>query len=359
MSSVAIGFGEPGAQTVPEMAERIAAFFDTARHEVLITTYDVKLSRLGDALADTLRALPKRGVTVRIVDHDDRESRRAPPLIPPPSSPREYVDALGLDVHPIASFMDLMHHKYVVVDRARVWTGSLNWTDDAFTLQENCVIGVDSPQLAAAFVANFEELWGRRDVKGSGKRIGPWVDGHFDGTPIRLRPFFCPGRGAKLAGEIASRVAATRRRVVVCSPVLTSSQILRAVRDVAVGGTVPVTGVVDGTQMRQVQRQWADRPAPSWKLAAFHELLRAAEIAGRRSIPWSPTSPHDYMHAKIIVCDDTTFVGSFNHSRSGEENAENVLQIESPVVAETMVNFINRTRTRYGPAEPAGLAEDR
>ena len=351
MSEIAFGFLTPGTPTVASMAARIAAFLDSARREVLIATYDVNLSADGDVLAETLRSLPRRGVRVQVVDHDDRESKREAPLIPPPKASREYIDSLGLDVHPIASFMDLMHHKYVIVDRARVWTGSLNWTDDAFTLQENCVVGVDSPALASAFAANFEELWGRRDVKGTGKDVGTWVEGRFDRSPVRLRPFFCPGRGTKLAAEIARLAIAARRRVVVCSPVLTSAQILRAVRDVAVGGKVPVTGVVDGTQMRQVQRQWADRPIPSWKLAAFHELLTSAEISGRPSIPWSPDSPHDYMHAKIVVCDDTTFVGSFNHSRSGEENAENVLQIESPAVAEAMVDFIDQTRGRYARAE--------
>ena len=64
------------------------------------------------------------------------------------------------------------------------------------------------------------------------------------------------------------------------------------------------------------------------------------------------------MHAKIVVCDDVTFVGSFNHSRSGEENAENVLQIESAGIAELMVSFIDSTRRRYEPALRAGLAED-
>ena len=33
------------------------------------------------------------------------------------------------------------------------------------------------------------------------------------------------------------------------------------------------------------------------------------------------------MHAKVVVADDVAFVGSFNFSRSGERNAENVLEI--------------------------------
>ena len=33
------------------------------------------------------------------------------------------------------------------------------------------------------------------------------------------------------------------------------------------------------------------------------------------------------MHAKVTVADDVVFVGSFNLSRSGERNAENVLEL--------------------------------
>ena len=50
---------------------------------------------------------------------------------------------------------------------------------------------------------------------------------------------------------------------------------------------------------------------------------------GRASVstPYAPGAVHDYMHAKVTVADDVVFVGSFNLSRSGEENAENVLEI--------------------------------
>ena len=42
------------------------------------------------------------------------------------------------------------------------------------------------------------------------------------------------------------------------------------------------------------------------------------------------------MHAKVTVCDDTVFVGSFNLSRSGEKNAENVLEIEDAALADQL-----------------------
>ena len=48
------------------------------------------------------------------------------------------------------------------------------------------------------------------------------------------------------------------------------------------------------------------------------------------------------MHAKVVVADDTTFVGSFNFSRSGERNAENVLEIRDAAVADRMARLCGR-----------------
>ena len=52
------------------------------------------------------------------------------------------------------------------------------------------------------------------------------------------------------------------------------------------------------------------------------------------------------MHAKVVVADDTTFVGSFNFSRSGERNAENV-SIRDAAVADRMASYVDKVRARY------------
>ena len=59
------------------------------------------------------------------------------------------------------------------------------------------------------------------------------------------------------------------------------------------------------------------------------------------------------MHAKVTVADDVVFVGSFNLSRSGEENAENVLEIADPALAERMAAFIDALRARYHGRRPS------
>jgi phosphatidylserine/phosphatidylglycerophosphate/cardiolipin synthase-like enzyme len=53
------------------------------------------------------------------------------------------------------------------------------------------------------------------------------------------------------------------------------------------------------------------------------------------------------MHAKVTVADDTVFIGSFNLSRSGETNAENVLELADPELAQRMADFVDEIRALY------------
>ena len=53
------------------------------------------------------------------------------------------------------------------------------------------------------------------------------------------------------------------------------------------------------------------------------------------------------MHAKVTVADDVVFAGSFNLSRSGEMNAENVVEVHDAELAGRLAGFIEEVRGRY------------
>ena len=108
-----------------------------------------------------------------------------------------------------------------------------------------------------------------------------------------------------------------------------------------------VRGVVDATQMAQVFEQWGGNPRSRWKVPIVASILEHAEFSGKPSTPYTPESVHDYMHAKVTVADDVVFAGSFNLSRSGELNAENVLELHDPELAERLAAFIDAIRGRY------------
>jgi len=265
------------------------------------------------------------------------------PVPPPPRTDPELLETLPFPTAAIPGVPDLMHHKYVIRDGASLWTGSTNWTADSWTREENVIVTVDSPELAARYATDFEQLWARREVQRSGKvDSGPLpVDGK------QVRAWFCPGRGEKLAHRLAKAIGTARRRVRIASPVISSGPILGTLAQVASDGKVDLAGVVDRTQILEVLRQWHLNGNAAWKEPLLRSILGRAAFTGKRSTPYAPGAVHDYMHAKVTVADDTVFVGSFNLSHSGELNAENVLEIADPVLAERLAGFVDEIRSRY------------
>ena len=334
-----------GGQSAEAVAERVVAWLGAARRSLDLALYDVRLpGAVGDAVADAIRGAHARGVAVRIAyNQDERPADDEPrPFFPaPPATEPHVLETLGVPVRPIPGWRDLMHHKYVVRDGGAVWTGSMNWTLDAFTRQENAIATVESAAVAAAFARNFEQIWAQA-------RIGD--SGAFDVAPADgIRPWFCPGRGPELSHRIAKRIGAARRRVRIASPLLTAGPILGTLAEVVEERRVDVAGVCDATQVRQVFRQWAENPASRWKGPLLERCLQA--FHGKASTPYAPGAVHDYMHAKVTVADDTVFLGSFNLSRSGEENAENVLEIADAALADRLAAWIDGLRERYPALE--------
>lgn len=303
--------------------------------------------RLPDPVAGILRGAlvdaVERGVQVRLAYNLDDVKRI--PVPPPPHTRPDLVESLPFPTLGIPGEPDLMHHKYVVRDAAAVWTGSTNWTLDSWTREENVVLTVDSPELAARYREDFEQLWRTRDVSKSGK---------VDSSPVRdapIRPWFCPGRGEKLAHRIAKAIGTARRRIRIASPVVSSGPILGTLAEVASDGRVDVAGVVDRTQVLEVLRQWDANGNVSWKEPLLRTALTRAPFSGKHSTPYRPDAVHDYMHAKVTVCDDVVFVGSFNLSHSGELNSENVLEIADAALADRLAAYVDDVRNRYPALE--------
>ena len=168
-----------------------------------------------------------------------------------------------------------------------------------------------------------------------------------------MRPWFCPGRGPELSHRIAKRIGAARRRVRIASPLLTAGPILGTLAEVVGEARVDVAGVCDATQVAQVFDQWAVNPRSRWKAPLLERCLAA--FTGKRSTPYAPGAVHDYMHAKLTVADDVVFLGSFNLSRSGETNAENVLEIADGGLADELAAYVDALRARYPePVSPRG-----
>jgi phosphatidylserine/phosphatidylglycerophosphate/cardiolipin synthase-like enzyme len=331
-----------GGQPAEQTAHALAEFCGAAKQTLEIAVYDFRLPpELNAIVCGELVAAQKRGVAVRLAYNLDHA--KAVPVPPPPETDPDALEAQPFPTAAIPGVPDLMHHKYVVRDAATVWTGSTNWTTDSWTREENVIVTVDSPAIAARYRDDFEQLWTTRVVARSGKVDTAPVDG--------MRAWFCPGRGEKLAHRIAKAIGSARRRVRIASPVISSAPILGTLAQVASDGKVDLAGVVDATQIAEVLAQWHENGNAEWKAPLLRTSLIRAPFSGKVTTPYAPGSVHDYMHAKVTVADDTVFVGSFNLSHSGELNAENVLELQDPQIADRLAAFVDEVRERY-PAVP-------
>src|SRR5215216_2014097 len=281
-SSIRIRTLTDGGQQPSEIARELADFLGAAQRSLDLAQYDFNLlPGTAAVVGGALLQAHERGVAVRIIYNVDHANPI--PVPPPPEPDAQLIASFGVPARAIAGVPDLMHHKYVVRDDESVWTGSMNWTDDSFSRQENVIVTATSLELATRFTANFDELWERGAVERSGR---------VDTTPVpvgaeEVRTWFTPGHGENLSHRIAKAIAKARRRIRICSPVITAAPVLGSLAQVISEGRVDVAGCVDRPQIGGVIHQWGIDGNASWKLPLLERVL-AAPFSAKPSTPWEP-----------------------------------------------------------------------
>jgi phosphatidylserine/phosphatidylglycerophosphate/cardiolipin synthase-like enzyme len=345
MGSVEVFTLTDGGQSADDVARRVAGFLHPAKSTLELALYDVRLpDPTGSIVADELRAASGRSVATRLLYNVD--SGRPSEIHPPPQTRPDILAELPIDARPVPGIPDLMHHKYVVRDAEAVWAGSANWTIDSWTRQENVLAIIESEEIAGRFRQNFEELWADQQVDRSGK-VEPEPA---DVGGVQVTAWFTPGHGEQLSQRIATAIGAAHR-VRIASPVITSGPVLGTLAELAGKGGRDIAGVVDGPQVATVFHQWSENGHTAWKIPLLATTLSKLPFSAKPSTPWTPDSKlHDFMHCKLTVADDVVFLGSFNLSRSGEQNAESVLEIHDRGIADRLAKFVDEVRGRYPAA---------
>jgi phosphatidylserine/phosphatidylglycerophosphate/cardiolipin synthase-like enzyme len=162
--------------------ERLVAAVDAARLSVHAAIFNITLNALRDAL---LRA-HRRGVEVRLVTESDNMDGEDLQLliaggIPVLGDRRE----------------STMHNKFMVVDGAEVWTGSMNFTVSGTYLDNNTLVRISSAALAYDYETEFGEMF--EDDK-FGDRTGrptPYPQVEIAGTQLEV--YFSPDDGVEAA----------------------------------------------------------------------------------------------------------------------------------------------------------------
>src|SRR4030095_1614882 len=124
---------------------------NTAQTSIHIASFEFDLTPVAEALI----AAHQRGVDVRWVT-DDEYGLEAD-LDPGNGQFRMLQDA-GIEVRSDTRGA-LMHNKFWIFDGQTLWTGSTNITKSGIFVQDNNTIVFSSPELAAIYESEFQEMW--------------------------------------------------------------------------------------------------------------------------------------------------------------------------------------------------------
>lgn len=271
----------------------LAGLIDRAVVSVDLAAYDFDLPSIADALIGA----QSRGLSVRVVmDSDTLNSSY--------EATKTAIDKLKA-----ASILmvgdnrsDLMHSKFVIVDKRWIQTGSWNYTDsDTYRLNNNAIF-VDSPALADRFTAEFDKMFVKLQFGPKKTASAPAPPVTIDGASIES--LFAPKDG--VANRIIAKIEAAKKSVRFLTYSFTHDGIGDAVLDRYRAGLI-VRGVFDTTGAG----------------SAFSEYgtMKAAGVP-----VFTDGNPY-FMHHKVFILDEETIVtGSFNFSAAADtSNDEDLL----------------------------------
>jgi phosphatidylserine/phosphatidylglycerophosphate/cardiolipin synthase-like enzyme len=206
------------AAQIKDVASRLARFIGEAKSSLDIAIYDFRLhDDAATVVTDALRSQASKGVRTRIIyDNAADPGADAIPAVAPAHLEADQ-KPLGTDTF-VHSFPDvaqikgvtgyrvLMHNKYILRDAdsadAAVFTGSSNYTNDSWGLQDNNLLCLRSQQLAAYYAQDFTELWSRgKIVDSTGYRDTGTVS--VNDVPVTIA--FTPGESPTVLKESSER----------------------------------------------------------------------------------------------------------------------------------------------------------
>jgi len=287
-----------GEQRHGGIDEIIAADILRAQRSLDIAAFDLD----SEPIVNALIALESHGIEPRVVTDTDNEDL---------SSIRR------LRRNGISVVTDdrtaLMHNKFIVIDGAVVWTGSMNFTSNDVHCHNNNTVRFTAPELALNYTSEMDEMYDQRS-------FGPRSP---DDTPrpllsvhgVRVDNYFASEE--EVAPLIANLVSQAEESIRFMAFSFTRDDIGEAMLERAEAGVL-VEGVFEATG--------------SETEFSYYPVFRDAGLPNLRVL--QDGNPR-IMHHKVITIDgEIVIFGSFNFSDSANDsNDENVVVVYDPAFA--------------------------
>jgi len=288
---------------------RLVESIDAARISVDVAAYSISLYSVRKALIDAFN----RGVPVRIVMESDNMTDTTPLAL----------IAAGIPV--VGDRREgLMHNKFIIIDRAEVWTGSMNYTTSGTYQDNNNIIRLRSAKIVKDYQLEFEEMF-KDDFFGPDVIAEtPFPKITMDG--VNLEVYFSPDD--RVARRIVALLRGAKTSINFMAYSFTANDFGDIVRQKAQDG-LTVTGVMDESQIKS---------------------NTGTEFDGFSQVGLSvyPDGNEGLMHHKVIIIDrEIVITGSYNFTASAERNNdENVLIFFDKQIASFYMEEFQRVYTR-------------
>ena len=300
---------------------RLIEKINAAQTSIHIASFEFDLTPVAEALI----AAKQRGVDVRWVT-DDEHGLEADEE--PGHGQFEMLKAAGIEVRSDTRSA-LMHNKFWIFDGQIVWTGSTNITENGIFKQDNNALVIQSPELAAIYEAEFQEMWNGE--------FGPRSTSQIEQQSVMVN-------GSPVKVIFTSEDPAIEQSII---PVVNSAT--KSIRFLAFSFTdFPLADAMIQRSKNGVDVAGVFEKVGSDTDSAELRTLHCATIPVRRDGNGS------FMHSKVIVVDERYVItGSLNFSTNAEEsNDENVIIIDNSDIAKLYMQDFERVWTLATDPEP-------
>lgn len=298
-----IYFTNPALSTdAPEHpANVIARYIDQTEHDLEVCAHELDSEVITKAIVRAHR----RGVRVRVVVETSNKEGQC----------IRRLHEEGIPIVDDGWEGALMHNKFLVFDGKAVWTGSMNFTENCTSRNDNHGIYVGDERVAENYHRKFSWLFEQRKFggkPGKNSRIPYPQVSLKDGTIVET--YFAPDD--RPAGKIVEQIRKATKSVHFLAFSFTHPGIADAILERASKG-IEVRGVLERRQA-----------------IAGHSMYSKFLIGGPAVHVYLDGNKYNMHHKVIIVDRAVTVAGSFNFSIGADrDNDENVLIIHSEAVA--------------------------
>jgi len=288
---------------------RLIEKINAAQSSIHIASFEFNLTPVAEALI----AAKQRGVDVLWVT-DDESGLEADEE--PDRGQFAMLQNAGIEVRS-DDRSALMHNKFWIFDGQIVWTGSTNITENGIFKQDNNTIVIQSPELAAIYEREFQEMWNGE--------FGPTSTSQLGNQAVMINE-------SGIAVVFTSEDPAIEQAII---PLVSSAT--KSIRFLAFSFTdYPLAEAMIKRSQNGVDVAGVFEKVGSDTDAAELDTLFCAHVPVRQD------GNSSFMHSKVIVVDERYVItGSLNYSTNAEKsNDENVIIIDNPEIARLyMQNF--------------------